>query len=150
MDLNKVKRIAAEVLKTGPKRVWFNPEESERISEVMTKEDARALVKEGIIKKRKPESQSKARAKKLKEKKSKGRKKGKGKRKGTKKKRSEKKKSWIKRVRSQRKKLKELRKKKPKAVEKIGHSKLYRMIKGNYFRGKKYLEAYVEEKGDKK
>ena len=146
MDLNKVKRIAASVLKTGVQRVWFNPSETEKISEVMTKEDVRELVKEGVIKKRKPQSQSKARARKLKEKKRKGRKAGGGKKKGTKKTRVGKKKTWISKVRSQRKMLKELRESDPKAVEKAGYSKVYRMIKGNYFKGKNYVKAYVEEK----
>ena len=146
MDLNKVKRIAATVLGSGVQRVWFNPEESEKIGEVMTKEDVRGLVKEGIIKKRKPQSQSKARARKLKEKKQKGRKSGGGKKKGTKKTRVRKKKDWIKRVRSQRQMLKELKETNPKAVEAAGYSKVYRMIKGNYFKGKKYVKAYVEEK----
>ena len=146
MDLDKVKRISANVMKTGVQRVWFNPEESDKIKEVMTKEDVRELIKEGVIKKRAHQSQSKARSRKLKEKKRKGRKSGRGKRKGTKKTRSEKKKNWIKRVRSQRKMLKELREKDPKAVEAVGYGKVYRMIKGNYFRGKKYVEAYVKGK----
>ncbi len=62
MDLDKVRRIAASVLKTGQRRIWFNPEESDKIGEVMTKEDVRGLVKEGVIRKRKPQGQSKARA----------------------------------------------------------------------------------------
>jgi large subunit ribosomal protein L19e len=149
MDLDRVKRIAASVLKTGVQRVWFNPEEADRIREVMTKEDVRELVKEGIIRKRKPHSQSKARARRLREKKSKGRKLGQGKRKGRKKVRAQKKKSWVKRVRAQRAMLKELKRKNPKAVEKIGYGKLYRMVKGNYFKGKNYLKAYVEGRGAK-
>jgi large subunit ribosomal protein L19e len=147
MDLDKVKRIAARVLKTGRQKVWFNPEESDKIKEVMTKEDIRGLLKEGVIKKKSPQSQSKARARKLKEKKKKGRKSGRGKRKGTKKTRRQKKKDWITRVRSQRRTLKELKKENPKAVEKVGYGKVYRMIKGNYFKGKNYVKAYVE--GDK-
>jgi large subunit ribosomal protein L19e len=144
MDLNKVKRIAASVLKTAVKRVWLNPEESARISEAMTKEDVRELVQEGIIKKRKMESQSRARARKLLEKKARGRKRGRGKRKGTKKARIGKKKSWVKRVRAQRRTLRELKKKEPAAVKKIGYGRLYRMVKGNYFKGKEYLKAHIE------
>ena len=77
----------------------------------MTKEDVRALVKEGAIKKKQVNSQSKGRARILKLKKKKGRKSGRGKKKGTKKARSEKKPTWMKNVRAQRKKLKELREK---------------------------------------
>ena len=39
--------------------------------------------------------------------------------------------------------LKELKKSNPKEVERIGYSKLYKMVKGNYFRGKNYLKAFV-------
>jgi len=148
--LDRVKRIAASVLKVGIQRVWFNPDETDRIKEVMTKDDVRELVKEGIIKKRKLQSQSRVRARKLKEKKAKGRKRGRGKRKGTKKVRAKEKRSWVRRVRAQRRMLKELKEKNPKAVGKIGYSKLYRMIKGNYFKGKKYLKAYVEGKKEAK
>ncbi len=146
MDLIKVRRIAADVLGVGLQRVWFNPDENVRIKEVMTKEDVRELVSEGIIKKRKPQSQSKGRTRKLKEKKKKGRKTGSGKRKGTKKTRTQKKKNWMSRVRAQRKMIKELKEKDPEAVKKAGYSKVYRMIKGNYFKGKKYIQAYVEGK----
>ena len=146
MDLNKVKRIAARVLKTGVNRIWLNPEERERIQEVITKDDVRALVKEGIIKKKCVQAQSRARARKLREKKAKGRKKGAGKRKGSRKTRSQKKKSWMKNVRAQRRTLKELREKNPSGVEKAGYSNVYRKIKGGFFRGKKYVESFVKGK----
>jgi ribosomal protein L19E len=32
-----------------------------------------------------------------------------------------------------------------KAVQEYGYGKLYGMIKGNYFRGKKYIESFVTE-----
>lgn len=146
MQLNKIRRMAAKILKVGKNKIVFSEKDRERIAESMTKEDVRQLIKDGIVKKRKASYQSKGRARKLKEKKRKGRKRGKGKRKGTTKTRTRKKKSWIKSVRAQRKKLKELKKKvKMKNGE---YGKVYKMIKGNYFKGKKYVEAMV--KGDKK
>jgi len=146
MQLNKIRRMAAEILKVGKTKIVFSEKDKSRIAESMTKEDVRQLIKEGIVKKRKDNYHSRARARKLKEKKTKGRKRGKGKRKGTIKARTNKKKAWMKKVRSQRKKIKEL--KKTGKMEKGEYTKIYRMIKGNYFKGKKYVEAMV--KGDKK
>ncbi len=146
MQLNKIRRMAAEILKVGKTKIVFSDKDTERIKESMTKEDVRQLIKERIVRKRKDNYQSRARARKLKEKKTKGRKRGKGKRKGTIKARTNKKEKWIKKVRAQRKKLKEL--KKEVKMEKGQYGKIYKMIKGNYFKGKKYVEAMV--KGDKK
>ncbi len=145
MQLNKIRRMAAEIMKVGKTKIVFSEKDRERIAESMTKEDVRALIKEGIVKKRKDKHQSKGRARKLKEKKTKGRKRGKGKRKGKKTARTKKKKEWMKKVRAQRKKLKEL---KGKIKEKGEYGRMYKMIKGNYFKGKKYVETMV--KGDKK
>ncbi len=149
MREERVRKIAAELLNCGNDRVWFDPEQQEKVKSAMTKEDIRALIKEKVIKKRKQNFQSRGRARILREKRKKGRKRGKGKRKGTKKARSEKKESWMKNVRSQRKLLKQMKKEKPKAVEKLGYRRLYRMVKGGYFKGKKYLKAAVEGKKGK-
>ncbi len=146
MQQEKVRKMSAQLLNSGQNSVWLDPTQPDKIKSVMTKEDIRGLIKEGVIKKRKLNMKSRGRARILAEKRKKGRKRGKGKRKGTKKARSEKKPKWMKNVRSQRKMLKELRKKKPKAVEKIGYRKLYKRVKGGYFKGKKYLKAAVEGK----
>ncbi len=148
MNAEKAKQASALMLKTGKKNIKIDSKEMQRVKEAITKEDIRALIKEGIIQKKKIKAQSRGRARILAAKKSKGRKKGHGKRKGTRKARTESKKRWISRVRSQRKKLKELKEKNPEKVQKIGYHKLYVMVKGNYFRGKKYLEKFVL--GDKK
>lgn len=146
MQQEKVRRLSAQVLKCALNKVWLDPKDPGKIQSVMTKEDVRALVKEGAIKKKQVNSQSRGRARILKIKKKKGRKSGRGKRKGTKKARSEKKPTWMKNVRAQRRKLKELREKEPEAVAKIGYRKLYKRVKGGYFKGKKYLEAAVKGK----
>jgi large subunit ribosomal protein L19e len=99
MQLNKIRRMAAEILKVGKTKIVFSEKDREKIAESMTKEDVRQLIKDGLVKKRKDNYQSRARARKLKEKKIKGRKRGKGKRKGTIKARTNKKKAWMKKVR---------------------------------------------------
>ncbi len=145
MKVDKIKRLASDLLKCGKNKVWFDPENVDKIQEAITKEDVRALIKEGIIRERNDNEQSRGRARVLKGKKAKGRKRGFGKRGGTKKARGEKHKRWIANIRSQRKKLTELREKHPKEVSKIGYTKLYKKVKGGFFKGKKYIEALVKK-----
>lgn len=141
MKLPKIKKIAAKLLKVGETKVWFDPSKSERIAECMTKEDIRAAIAEGAIKKKKTAQHSRGKARVLHEKKTKGRKRGMGKRKGKWKARVKTKKRWMMNVRAQRKKLKEMKENGTKL--KVKYSKVYRMIKGGYFRGKKYVESYA-------
>ena len=149
MNPEKVRKMSAEMLNCGANRIWFDPLQADKIKAVMTKEDLRALVKEGAVRKKRMNFHSRGKARILKAKKSKGRRKKTGSRKGTKKARVEPKKRWAARARAMRRELKRLQKEKPKAVEKIGYRKLYMLIKGNFFRGKKYLAAYVEGKKTK-
>ena len=144
MKDKKVRLIASEVLKIGKTKVFISPGQAQRLKDAMTKEDVRELIKEGLIRKRKDNLQSKARARVLKAKKKKGRKKGQGKRTGKKTARTKKKETWIKNVRAQRRTLKEMKKSGVKLKKPA--RKIYLMIKGNYFKGKKYLEALVEAK----
>jgi len=145
MDLHKLRRLAVDVLDVGKARVWFDPEQKDRIKEAMTKDDVRALVTEGAIKKKQPTGQSSFRTKKLKAQKKKGRKRGFGKRKGTFKARLEKKRTWIKNVRAQRRVLKELKEKEPELFEEVNYAKIYRKVTGGYFKGKKYVEQAVKK-----
>jgi large subunit ribosomal protein L19e len=148
MENRKAKELAAKILKVGVGKIFINPQETTKVKEAMTKDDIRGLIADRIIKKRQDNYQSKGRTRVLKSQKKKGRKRGHGKRTGTKKARIEKKKTWMKKVRAQRRTLKELKEKDPEAVKKVGYSNVYKKIKGGYFRGKKYLEEYV--KGEQK
>ena len=139
--------MSAEILDVGHNKIWLDPENLDQIKEAMTKEDVRALIQERLIKKKTPAEQSKARAKVLHKKKKKGRKSGQASKRGTKKARTNQKTKWIKNVRAQRKKLKEL-KQKGEIKGKYTYAKLYRMIKGGYFKGKRYVEALA--KGESK
>jgi len=137
MKATKVKIIVASLLKTGTSKIVMDPTQNQRIKEAMTKEDVRILIGEKIVRRKKVSFQNKKR----KLTKKKGRKRGPGKRKGTAKARTNPKKKWMKNVRAQRKKLKQLKKSKLK----ISYRKAYKMIKGGYFRGKKHLESVVLE-----
>lgn len=143
MKLDKIKRLAMQILKTGEKNVWINPERKEEIEGCMTKEDVRQQIADGSIRKKLRKSQSKGRTRQLKKKRKRGRKRGAGKKRGTKKTRVQKKQTWVKGVRAQRKYLTEL--KENKKVTKKQYSKIYRLIKGGYFRGKRYIDLYLKE-----
>jgi len=147
MDLRKAKELAARLMKVGVTKIYVDPTNTKKVDEAMTKDDIRGLIADRIIRKRQDNYQSRSRANALLAKKRKGRKRGKGKRTGTKKVRSEKKATWIKRVRAQRRMLKELKKSNPSAVAEKNYGDVYRKIKGNYFKGKNYLKEYIE--GDK-
>jgi large subunit ribosomal protein L19e len=144
MKAEKAKIIAARLLKVGKNKIWINPEEADSIKEAITKDDIRELIKNGVIKKLKDSEQSRGRTRKIKKQKEKGRRKGHGSRKGTKEARSGRKARWINSVRAQRALLRELREKYPERIKELGYRKLYRMIKGGYFRSKAHLEKFVK------
>ncbi|HLC36005.1 MAG TPA: 50S ribosomal protein L19e [archaeon] len=144
-NIGKAIRMAAQIFDVGENKIWIDPEKVKQASEAMTKEDIRALIKERVIKKIPETSQSRGRINKMKEKRKKGRKKGKGKRKGTKKSRISKKGRHMIIVRAQRKKLSELRKSNPELFKKVNYQNVYKRVKQGFFKGKKYLEAYLKE-----
>ena len=144
MELHKAKELAADLMKVGVGKIYIDPTNTTKVGEAMTKDDIRGLIADRIIKKRQDNSQSRGRSRDLAESKRKGRKRGKGKRKGTKNNRVGKKSTWINKVRAQRRTLKEIKAENPEAVKEKGYGDIYKKIKGNYFKGKKYLREYIE------
>ncbi|MBD3196205.1 MAG: 50S ribosomal protein L19e [Candidatus Lokiarchaeota archaeon] len=143
MNLNAQKRMAAEILKCGENRVYFDPYLMDEIKMAITREDIRNLVKEGVIRKKYEIGISNYRKKQLHERKKKGRAKGLGKRKGTKKARTPKKKAWIKRIRPIRRELKKLRDRK--LISKTSYRRLYKNAKGGMFTSVAHLNRYIKE-----
>ena len=142
MNERKARRMAGRILKVGQTKIWISPEHKDRVAQAMTKEDVRGLIKERAIAKRRDMQHSRGSARVLMVKKSKGRKKGKGKRQGTKKTRMNTKERWITNVRAQRSTLRELKKSGIKFA--VPARKVYMLINGNYFKGKKYIKQFVE------
>jgi len=149
MKLNTLKKLAGKILKKSKhKLVIVEDKYVDNIKEVkdsITKSDVKQLIKDGLIVKKPNTGHSRGNARILLQKKKLKRKRGPGKRKGTKSARKKTNEHNLK-VRGLRKRLKEL-----KAENKLNdksYSKLYLMIKGNYFRGKKHLEEYIN--GEKK
>ena len=142
MNALKARKVAARLLKTGESKIWIDSAHAARVKEAITKEDVRTMIAEKIIRKRKDEGKTNP----IHSGKKKRKKTGPGKKRGTAKARSQERKKWIKGVRAQRKKLVELREKKVKF--KVPYRKVYRMVKGGFFKGKKYVESFVA--GEKK
>ena len=144
MKLNKLKELASVVMNVGKQKLKINlkkyEENKETVDKAITKQDVREIVKLGVVYKERDTGHSRGRArKKLIQKKLK-RKKGPGKKKGTPKARNKQNPHNLK-IRGLKKKLKEL--KTENKLKDKKYSKLYLMIKGNFFRGKKHLEEYI-------
>jgi large subunit ribosomal protein L19e len=143
MNLNAQKRMAAEILKCGETRIWFDEYSIEDIKMAITREDVRSLIKDGAIKKKYQTGISKFRKNKLHERKKKGRARGFGSRKGKKGARAPKKQEWKKKIRPIRSRLKILRDRK--TITASTYRKLYKEAKGNMFHSVNHLERYIKE-----
>ena len=144
MSLKAQKRMAAEILKCGENRVYFDPYLIDEIKMPITREDIRNLVKEGIILKKYKQGNSKYRKNLLHERRKKGRARGIGKRKGTKYARLPKKKRWMNRIRPQRRELKKLRDRK--LITTATYRKLYKNAKGGMFTSVAQMNRHIKEK----
>jgi len=144
MNLNAQKRMAAEVLKCGENRIYFDPYMIDEIAMAITREDIRNLVKEGVIQKKYKKGVSNYRKKIRHERKKKGLARGIGKRKGKKYARAPKKKAWMKRIRPVRRELKKLRERKLITVS--TYRKLYKNAKGGMFNSVTQLNRYIKDR----
>ncbi|MBP2172115.1 50S ribosomal protein L19e [Methanococcus voltae] len=145
MDVSTQRRIAANILDCGIDRVWVDPENLEKVKLAITKDDIRALVKDGIIVKKQEKGISSARKKKIQEQKRKGKRKGQGSRKGAKGARTPKKEKWMNTIRPLRRMLKEMRE--DEKIERTQYRKLYRMAKGGAFRSRNHMKLYMKDHG---
>jgi large subunit ribosomal protein L19e len=149
MKLNKLKELSSKVLNVGKQKLKINTskyqENKEQVDKAITKQDVRDIVSKGVVFREQDTGHSRGRARKILAQKKLKRKKGPGKKRGTPKARNKKNIHNLK-VRGLRKRLQEL-KDEGKLNDKK-YSKLYLMITGNYFRGKKHLEEYIN--GEKK
>lgn len=137
------KRLAAQILKTSPKKIKFKADALEDIKKAITRSDIRGLIAtKQIIQSKKPQ-QSRVRARKTTAQKRKGRRKGHGSRKGKKHARISKKQKWMLKVRTQRNFLKQLQEKK--LITPKNYRLVYAKIKGGFFRNKRHLKLYLEE-----
>jgi len=143
MKLKLQKRLASSVLKGSKKRIRFEPEVLDEIKEGLTKDDVRGMISRGLIRIKQKKGVSRVRAKKKAKQRTKGLRNGPGKRKGTKNARTPDKEIWMKKIRLQRKFLKELYNKE--YITPQTYRKLYNKAKGGFFRSKRHIKLYIDD-----
>ncbi|MCS7124667.1 MAG: 50S ribosomal protein L19e [Candidatus Bathyarchaeota archaeon] len=141
-SLRSQRRLAAKILKVGVERVWIDPNRVEDVEAAITREEIRKLIHEGVIKPLKEKGVSRARAKLIHEKKKKGLRRGLGSRSGTAKARVSKKEAWMNKVRTLRKRLREL--KAEKIITETTYRKLYTLVKSGEFASVADMERYIK------
>lgn len=139
MSVVSQKRLAAELLKVGETRVWVDPDDTERVSSAITREEVRKLIHEGSIKKLPKIGISRGRKRIRRQELLSGRHKGHGSRKG---KLTQGKQAWVIRIRSIRRKLRTLRDKR--FITTDTYRKLSLMSKGGSFRSAAHMDEYIE------
>ncbi|MDP7657757.1 MAG: 50S ribosomal protein L19e [Nitrososphaerales archaeon] len=142
MNLSVKKRMAADVLKVGKKRVKFDPESTDDIFDAITRESIRGLASSGVISVKPKKGISRGRARKMRIK-IKKRGVGAGSKEGAKGARRGKKSIWINKVRSLRGRLK-VRRDRGEISGKI-FNEMYRQIKGGHIRSLKHLESILKQ-----
>ncbi len=141
MNLEYQRRIAARIFKVGLQRVWIDPEKASEVSEALTAEDIRNLVKSGAIKILPKKGNSRGRFRKILKQRLKGRRKGHGSRSGKAGARQDTKQSWVKRIRAQRRYLREVKSR----LREGAYRDLYRKASGGFFRSVSHIKLYIEK-----
>ena len=139
MSVVSQKRLAADLLKVGLSRVWVDPDDTDRVSSAITREEIRKLIHEGSIKKLPQKGISRGRKRTRRKELLAGRHKGPGSIKGIV---TRRKRRWILRIRSVRRRLRTLRDKR--FITTDVYRKLSLMAKGGTFRGAAHLDEYIE------
>jgi large subunit ribosomal protein L19e len=138
MNLRSKKELVARTLGVGVSRIKLMPEAAERISDAITRDEIRSLIKEKAIIVLQKRGVSRARVKRDKRR-------GAGSRKGSKGARQGKKEVWVKKVRALRLHLKYLLE--HGIISKENYKKLYRWVKGGQIRTIKRLDEVARELG---
>jgi len=139
MSVVSQKRLAADLLKVGITRVWVDPEDTDRVSSAITREEIRKLIHEGSIKKVPVVGISRGRKRVRHQELLAGRHKGPGSTKGS---AHNSKGRWVIRIRSIRLRLRSLRDKRFITTE--VYRKLSLMAKGGTFRSASHLDEYID------
>jgi large subunit ribosomal protein L19e len=141
-DLKSQRRLAAQILKIGQNRVWIDPERMDDVEGAITREEVRKLIHEKIIDSLPEKGVSRSRAKIIREKKLKGRRGGPGSITGAGYAKVTKKEAWMKKIRSLRRKLREL--KASRVITEKTYSQYYRMAGSGRFQSLAELERNLK------
>ncbi|MGD0203540.1 MAG: 50S ribosomal protein L19e [Candidatus Bathyarchaeia archaeon] len=141
-NLSSQRRLAAQILKIGQNRVWIDPERMDDVEGAITREEVRKLIHEKIIDSLPEKGVSRSRAKIIREKKRKGRRSGPGSITGAGYAKVTKKEAWMKKIRSLRRKLREL--KASRIITEATYSQYYRMAGSGRFQSIAELERNLK------
>jgi large subunit ribosomal protein L19e len=141
-DLSGQRRLAAQILKIGKNRVWINPERMDDVEGAITREEVRKLIHEKIIVSLPQKGVSRARAKVIRVKKLKGRRSGPGSLKGSATAKVTKKEAWMIKIRSLRRKLRDLKARK--VITETTYTQYYRMAGSGRFESIAELERSLK------
>jgi large subunit ribosomal protein L19e len=141
-NLSSQRRLAAQIMKIGQNRVWIDPERVDDVDVAITREEIRKLIHEKIITSLPEKGVSRSRAKTIIEKKRKGRRKGSGSKTGSPRAKITKKEAWMIRIRSLRKRLREL--KTSRIITVSTYRKIYMVAGSGKFDSIADLERYLK------
>ncbi len=142
-DLKGQRRLAARILKIGQNRVWINPERMDDVEGAITREEVRKLIHEKIIVSLPEKGVSRSRAKIIRVKKALGRRSGPGSITGAGHAKLTKKDAWMIKIRSLRRKLREL--KASRVITEKTYTQYYRMAGSGRFNSIAELERHLKE-----
>jgi len=141
-NLSGQRRLAAQILKVGQNRIWIDPERMDDVESAITREEVKKLVHEKVIVSLPQKGVSRSRAKSVQEKKRRGRRKGQGSFTGSGQAKVSKKDAWMLKIRSLRKKLREL--KASRVITETTYRQLYKMASSGRFASVAELERYLK------
>ena len=141
-NLSSQRRLAAQILKVGQNRVWIDPERMDDVESAITREEVKKLIHEKVIISLPEKGVSRSRAKEVRGKKRVGRRKGSGSRTGSAHAKISKKEAWMSKIRSLRKKLREL--KASRVITESTYRKVYMIAGSGKFESVADLERYLK------
>lgn len=141
-NLTSQRRLASKIMKTGKNRVWIDPQRIDDVESAITREEVRKLVHEKVITATPIKGVSRGRAKIIQAKKRQGRRKGPGSRSGTPKAVISKKQAWMTKIRSLRRKLRDLKAKR--TITESNYRELYMIAGSGRFESIADMERYAK------
>jgi large subunit ribosomal protein L19e len=140
-NLSSQRRLAARILKVGQNRVWIDPERVDDVEGAITRDEVKKLIHEKVIVSLPQQGVSRGRAKVVQGQKRKGRRKGPGSHVGSGFAKISRKEVWMSKIRSLRKRLREL--KASRVIAETTYTQMYRMAGSGRFESVADLERYL-------